>query len=434
MQLSDITQGEVDLLSLDTYEYYRGYTVLITEWLVAAANCFPLTWQPHLYLFIGSVFMAVAVLVTVSSGIYSSKLVLTLAPVVLFFAAFTDPAFYITLTGVLFSSTALLMAIAFKPLPKSGLKLCMSLILVAILAFSGPYGTVLLPLSIALILYFGTRKNILFLSFIACLSVMYILSAESGMVALSNVFNPDVRMVFFRYLVEHILLLGLFPGVDYPIGFLLIFIALVPLIAYRKDTLFVKMSLIFIATALASFTTYFLSNKFAQYMGEVISSHTVIAQFCWLLFVLLCIDRVAIRVSNKVVTSILACITIAFFSWVIVNKQAAVARHVVLKPDSDLGVYLSAVESAKAHVVSDNEFLQLWHIDRLGFISSFRKGDGSQAVEKGKLPEYMWPFYSTQNFDRKSKSMFTLDSKENAINVYRVGDQRSKIQIVTETH
>lgn len=434
MQFSDISSGQIDLLNLSTYEYYRGYTVLISEWLVAAANLFPLSWQPHLYLLSSSFLLVFAVITAAHSGIYSSKLVLTIAPSALLFGAFTEPAFYITLTGVLFSSTALLMAISFRPPPTSIAKLSVYLVVACVLAFSGPYGSVLLPLSIALLLFFGTRRNILFLSVIASLSVLYILSAQSGMVTFSNVFDSHIRMVFFKYLVEHIWLLGLFPGIDYPIGFLLIFIAVLSLIIYRRDTLFVKMSLIFLATSLASFLSYFLSSKFQQYAGDVISSHTVIAQFCWVLFVLLCIDRFATTLTSILSSSVFATAVVLTFSCVIITKQSVLADHVTLLPDPNLKRYLTAVQYAKVHPIENNNFLQLWHVDRLGFVTSFHKGHGPNPTPRSELPEYVKPFYLAKNLQRQQKTMFIYDRKESVINVSLLGDKVAPISVPNPAH
>jgi len=324
--------------------------------------------------------------------------------------------------------------IAFSPPPTSAKKLGCYLFLVCILAFSGPYGSVLLPLSIALLLYFGTLRNVIFLSTIACLSALYILSAESGMVTLSNIFEPDVRMIFLSYLVEHILLLGLFGRVDYSIGIGVIFIAIVPLLIYRKDTLFVKMSLIFIATSLASFISYFLSAKFGQYAGKVISSHTVIAQFCWLLFVLLCVDRFANRLSNKLSISALSASIVVAFSYVIITKQSIVADYVRLLPDPKLQGYLKAVQYAKTHPIKDNDFLQLLHIDRLGFVTSFHRGNGSKPVPESDLPDYVKPFYITTDLQRKQKYMFRYSNKKSVINVSKTGEQIAPIPIIKPKH
>lgn len=435
MEFSDLSNGNTDLLQLDTYNYYRGYTVLINEWFAAASEAlFPLAWQPRIYLLLACILLSIAVIVAARSGIFSSKLVLTIAPTVLFFGAFTDPAFYLTLTGTLFSSTALLMAMALRPPPSSLANLTWYIPVVTILAFSGPYGSVLLPLSVALILFFGTRRNFLLLTLIAVLAVLYILSAQSGMVQFSNIVDPNIRMAFFRYLVEHILLLGLFPDIDYPIGFLIVSIATALLITYRRDTLFVKMSLIFIATSLASFISYFLSYKFHQYAGEVISSHTVISQFCWLLFVLLCVDRVASSLPPTLFAKALTVPVVIAFAGAIVVKQGIVADHVVLAPDPQLKSYITALEYAKKHPTDDSEFLQLWYVNPLGFISSYRKGKGPEAVSKNDLPDFVQPFHLAQNLDRKRNSMLIYDRKKSIINVSVIDQMLPAISVPKPAH
>jgi len=420
MEFSDFTTEKVNLFDLKTYDYYRGYRVLISEWLAAAVSNFPVSWQPRLYISLAVSMAIIAVLAAARSGIYSSKLVLTIAPAVLFFGAFTDSAFYITLTGTLFSSTVLLMAIAFRPPPDSIGKFFCYLPLIGVLAMSGPYGSVLLPLSVGLMMLMATRKNILLLGVICLFSIMYIVSAQSGMVQFSNVFNPDIRLVYFRYLTEHVLLLGLFPGVSYLVGLFIVFTTVLLLIVFRRDTLFVKLSLIFLATALASFVTYFLSNKFQQYNGDVISSHTVISQFCWLMFVLMCIDRVANKLTDRFPVGVLSSVVVVVFACAIVAKHRFLAERVELLPAPKFKNYLSALTFARSYSLDDQQFLQLWHVDRLGFITSFRKGNGSVSVPPDELPDFVRPYQLTHDLERQKNTVLIYNRKTRVINASAV--------------
>ncbi|MEO0367504.1 MAG: hypothetical protein AAF197_01830, partial [Pseudomonadota bacterium] len=155
MEFSDFASGRADLLSAETYLYYRGYYVFVSEWLGALASLFPSTAQPHLYLLFGSALMFIGIIALAYSGLIKSNWLLLVTPTVLFFGAFTNQSFYITLTGTLFSSTVLLMALAiWRPPTGLAIKLIYLLIVTA-LAWSGPYGAHMLVFALGLLLLFG---------------------------------------------------------------------------------------------------------------------------------------------------------------------------------------------------------------------------------------------------------------------------------------
>ena len=432
MEYSDFSSGRVNLLSSDTYFYYRGYFVFVSKWLGALADLFPVTWQAHLYMILASLVMLIAVVTVSYSGMFKSPLALLVAPSVIMFGAFTNQVFYVSLTGVLFSSTVLLIGMATRPIPRNNWWLLLYLALTAALLWSGPYGAQMLPFAVGSILLFADKRKTWFLLFITVVAILYTSSSQPGMVRLDNLLDSQVRVDLFSGLTEYIFLLQLFGPVDYRIGIVIVIGIVTAFYCFRRDPVFTKLSLIFLMTGLSSFMAYFISFKYHQYKGLILSSHIGISQMCWLIFILLCIDRINRLINQKLITReahlnwlsrknlqvAFSVLVIVVLSAGLIRKDLRLLAQERILPSKEMHEYFAAVDIAQNMELPAGHFVQLWIKNQYLFSTTYvRRADptASQPMPTESLPEELQPFAIEIDFKRNVNRMFEVNKRKGAV-------------------
>lgn len=418
MEFSDFVSGLVDMSDLETYRYWRGYPVLASELLAYAASLFPLEMVPRMYLIISVSFISIAALTMAYSGLFKSPLILLVAPLVLVLGAFSEPSMYLTLTGTLFSSTALLMAIAVRPAPRHNVKLIFYCLLIIVLAFSGPYSTQLFPMAIALLALNSSGKKSFILILMALMAIVYIMSSTSGVVQFANVLDPSIRINYFNALVRLVFLLEVFPVVDYRFGLAIIALAVAVMVFFRQDRLFIKHCLIFLALCLISLMTYFISSKYQQYAGRIIAPHTVISQFCWLIFVLLCFDKLFSYIQRPLIKSCVGLASMVFMCSAVVAKDRVRHDRSNLKPDPTLSLFVRSIELAREVPIADNEFIQLIYTNQHDQLTSAiigSKDSTAVAVAPNRLPDIALEFYLPIKLNRKKNVVIDYIQIKNSL-------------------
>jgi len=393
MEFSDTNSGQSPIWDINTFYYYRGYFVLLSELIASLAAQFPITWQPNLYLLAGSVMSVLAVVATVSSGLFTSRFILLFAPSLLFFTALTDNVLYATLTSTLYSSSFLLMAILICPAPKSRTGMFATLCVIAVLSFSGPYGPQLIPFALVLLCVISDRRKAAILIFAIASLSCYLLTTQAGLMQFSNLMQAPILSAFFTALTEKVLFLDAFGSIkpQYGVGVIVSIILL--LILARRDRIFIKFSLPLLACCCSSLLTFFISSKLHIYEGKLLSFHTVVSQFCWILFLLLCLDRLLIALNSP--QKALVLILISFFGL----TSTAVAKDRNLshltqnryQPDPQLQEFLLAIQHVQALALAENEFIQLWYNRGVHYYDpSFYRGSRMEnriAYPIEKLPD-----------------------------------------------
>ena len=427
MEMSDVLSGVAHPLDLESYFYYRGYYVVLTEAIAQFSSWFPLAWQPSMYLWFGLLSMCTALCVFSYSGLFKSRLILLIAPIVFCLGAFTGPLMYLTITSVLFSSTVLLMAIAVRPAPNNNWHLFLLAVLVFILAWSGPYTPQLLPLSFALLLLHSSGKKNLILILSMVLAVLYTASAASGMVQLSNILDSNVRVALFDAIIQHIFLLELYSNASYTHGIGIICLIGLVLFCFRKDVSYVKHSLAFLGASLASIATYFISFKYEIYHGVLLDSHTVTAQFCWLVFLFLSADKLFSLNKGKRLNGVLSvCFCLAVVGFLYAKDQIQKKDYELLV-EKRVPSFLKAIEQAQEIALDDNEFLQLWYINQFKQVVSVYFGDTSLAAKTTdlkNLPESVQRFAIPFSLDRDLNNVLYYKPIDNTIGYSHTGREK----------
>ncbi len=413
MEFTDALADNLNLFDPATYDYYRGYPVLLTKWIVYFTTFFPLEWQPYLYVGFGVGMCWIAMVALSNSVLLQTRAAVILGPTLLFVGSFNVPTMYLSLTGVFFSSIALLVALVLRPSPKSWLGFFMFAALLAILAWSGPYAPQILPIALALLLLASSGKKNVLLIGLMVLAVLYTLNSASSMVQLNHALDSQIRAEFFNAYTAFILTFGVMGDPGYKLGLAILTFSTLILVWYRNDRLYVKHAVIFILSSMASLTTYFISFKYIQYGGELISAHLVIAQFFWMVFCVLTLDRIFRSIQTfkfAIINAQLASFLFAALitSVLFVGKKQTAFIEDQLKPDQDLGLFLEAVEYFKNHQLKADEFVQLWDVNSQAYVTSFRKGSTSPtsiSVSLNDVPSEYQKFVLPVDLERRENTM-----------------------------
>ncbi len=438
MEFSDAASGRSSLFDPAAYFYYRGYFVFVSELIVGMVRFFPATWAAHLYMFAGSAFLFLAIAVFSRTGLFSSKAMLLFAPTLILLIAFTDKVFFLSVTGTLFSTTLLLMALAFSAMPKDVLpKMCV-FALMAALAWSGPYGAQLLPFALLMALFFGSGLRLLIFGFIALMAILYVLSSASGLTQFSNLLVPEVPVAFFRALVQHILFFNLFGALNYKIGVLVVLLVVLLLYFLRKDRVFQKACLVFLAIGLSSFLTYYISSKYQQYNGRLLSYHVVMSQFCWLMFLLLTFDRLLQSIRLQGPKAIVSSLVVVSFLGISQAKEKVLLKKTYFPPDPVLAEFLLAVDYAQDLSLENDQYIQLWYVKRRQFFTtSFTRGaspEQGKPVDSSLLPKFVQKFVAPVHLQREINSMVDYDTREGVLIYADLDDPSLKRKMDRPSH
>lgn len=316
------------------------------------------------------------------------------------------------------------MAISIRPAPNTTSYLLVYAVLIFVLAWSGPYTPQLIPLSVALLLLHASGKKTIVLILMTVLGVLYTLSAASGMVQFENIYDSTVRVGLFTALVRYVFLMELAPQASYEIGLLFILGIIAVMFAFRKDRTYLKHSIAFLGASLASLATYFISFKYHIYSGVLLDSHTVIAQFCWLVFVLLTLDKVLAAVANKPLNIALSFSVCLAFVGFLYPKTSVQKNDYVLVVDKTVPSFMQAIEQAHEVELAPGEFLQLWHINQFKQVTSVYFGDTSSSatsVDVDQLPEGVRAFAIPFSLDRDLNNILYYDPRANTIGYSHTG-------------
>ncbi len=424
MEMSDVLSGAAHPLNPESYFYYRGYYVFLTEVVAHFSSLFPFSWQPAMYLWIGLALACIAFCTFTYSGLFKSRIILLVAPIVFCLGSFSGPLMYLTITSILFTSTVLLMAITVRPVPFNHWQFLVYGLLIVILAWSGPYTPQLLPLSLALILLHASGRKTIVLALMVVLAFLYTASAASGMVQFDNILDSSVRVALFDALIKHIFLMELYPDASYKTGLAIIAAIIFSQFVFRKDRSYLKHSLAFLGASLASLATYYISFKYHIYRGVLLDSHTVIAQFCWLVFIMLTIDKLLSLINNKhlkVPASIGVCIALVVFLY---GKTIKQKDDYVLVVHKDVPLFMEAIKQAQNVELQAGEFLQLWHINQFKQVTSIYlgdTGDSAKSVELSQLPKDVQAFAIPFSLDRELNNIVYYDPRTNTISYSHTG-------------
>jgi hypothetical protein len=253
--------------------------------------------------------------------------------------------YYTTLIFIMYTCLAVLLALFFYPAPKSLFTTLLFLMACLCLPWAGPYSVVVLPASLLFLVLFrqelGRKKQwLLILS--AGSTLMYYLSVQGGTTNIMRLTKMGVVKIYFSSLLDRIIFFHLFSGVS-P-WYWLVFLAVVggSFFLFRKDTVFVKHSLIMLAIIFGSYALFYLSSKYPLYIFPK-PCHIFLSLFFWCIYLLYLADHFFQVYGEKkqaaVLFSLLVCLLI------IVDNKNFPDKRKIKRPLPNTGAFIAAIHT-----------------------------------------------------------------------------------------
>ncbi|MDX9835852.1 MAG: hypothetical protein RBT36_11680 [Desulfobulbus sp.] len=274
--------------------YYNILNNLVA-WLAAKAD---VRLQPLLYhLFSLGLGLTVAICLA-CTGLVRSRAVLAVTPLALGLSGMNHIFYHVSLTFQMYNVVVLLLCLLFLPTPKTWTgTLCLA-VLAALLIWSGPYSVVAVPAALLCLLFFPVDKKTVLYAWIVVCTLWYTTALEGGLIRFRNILSPEVQEMILTVLFGRILL---FDALHAPLFLQVILpLALVAGLFFllRRETSYLKTSLVLFAIIILSLAPLFLSQKILLYQ-QVYPCHIYIAQFFWVFYLLFSLDLLLRRQQSR---------------------------------------------------------------------------------------------------------------------------------------
>lgn len=276
----------------DIFQHPNGYYNIynnLAAFIIAKAD---ILLQPLLYQTVSLLLCLVTIAAFSMSGLIKSRYILFISPFFLGLTGLNHLYYYISLTFQMYVVILLLLVMLFWQRCHRLTVNILFFIIASFLIWSGPYSVLLVPFCLVFLILFK-GKEYLFTALIL-VALAYTLSVTKSTIMLENILKPDILLLWGTTLVTKVYFLGLKSSVNAE-KLILIALSLAALFWYlRRDTFFLKTSLLFGVIIVSSFAPLFLSKKYLLYQS-IFPCHVLIAQFFWVGFLLYSADRIILR-------------------------------------------------------------------------------------------------------------------------------------------
>lgn len=291
----------------------NGYHSLLTNLIAYVVAYVDVRIQPTLYLWTGTLFAVIACMVLPCSGLLKNRYVIFIAPILLGMSGLNHLFYYITLTYQIYVLVIILIGFLFwQPLSNTGVNIFLFIIL-SLLVWSGPYSVLVVPFSCCFILFF--RGKTVFLVCLCAVTLAYTLSVTEHLIMLGNLLEPEIYRIWFDTLICKVFFMGLKGGIGTKKVALAIIFFLSVIAIFRRDLFYLKVACLFMVLINSSLAALFLSKKFLISL-RILPCYLVIAQFCWLAFVLFTFDRLLskkkVLYHGGIIVSVLAVLFVIY--------------------------------------------------------------------------------------------------------------------------
>ena len=356
--------------------YYNILNNLVA-WLAAKGD---VRLQPLIY-HLFSLGMGVSVAVCLAcTGLVRSRALLLVTPLALGLSGMNHIFYHVSLTFQMYNVVVLLLCLLLFPPPKSWTATGCLALLAALLIWSGPYSVVAVPAALLCLLLFPWDRKAVLCAWIVVCTLWYTTALEGGLIRLQNILNPQVQEMILTTLFGRVLLLDSLSAslmVQIALGLML---AAGPLVLLRREVGYVKISLVLFTIIVLSLAPLFLSQKILLYQ-QVYPCHIYIAQFFWVFYLLISLDRLLARQerSRALKGALLA---LAVFVFVFADNR----RHPdkgFIQPMDKVPAYVRAVHAAEQLGLEEhNQYLVLrtQNIDPRAAPASVRVGSRRRSA------------------------------------------------------
>lgn len=274
------------------FHQYNGYYVLLTKFTTYLISKADITWQPYLYQFFGLSVCTLTIIAFSFSGLVTNRIFLLFGPALLGLSGFNHLYYYITVCYQVYVFPILIFLLLLSRKRPSRFSKFFLPVALLMLICSTPYSVLVVPFCLIYIVLF--RDRIPLCLFLILATLAYTFTVEKGTALLGQMFYLEILAHWGIALVTHVFFMGFTETVNSEKLLLIAAVFLSTLILLYKDRQYLKTAILILVLIVTSLAPFFLSIKFLLYRTAA-PSHVVIAQFFWLVLILITFDRLLTR-------------------------------------------------------------------------------------------------------------------------------------------
>lgn len=261
----------------------------------------------------------------------------------------------------MYSCLAVLLTLFFFPAPKSIFSALPLFILCLVLPWAGPYSAVAVPISLFMLLLFWqdlnkTKRLLLLTSGLS--AFLYYLTVQGGTSKVMRLKRVSVIQTYLDSILDRIFYFDLFGYVSPWFWIPILLIIGGSFLLFRKDAVFIKNSLLMLATIFGSFTLFYLSSKYPVYIRPK-PCHNLLSTFFWCAYLLYLVDHLFQRYGEKKIS-----VTVFFvllFTIVFFDNKKHTDKYMV-SPLAGTEAYILAIHAMEQqHLKKNNQYVILRH-------------------------------------------------------------------------
>ena len=343
------------------YLFGQPYKMVVTNFLAWCIGHLDVRVHLQVYLWTGFAWGTTAACCFFFTGLIRSRSVLLLGPLLIGLSGMNHIFYYNTLIFVMYSCLAVLLILFFFPAPKSIFNALPLFVLCLFLPWAGPYSAVAVPISLFMLLLFWqdlnrTKRFLLLTSGLS--AFLYYLTVQGGTSTIMRLKRVSVIQTYLDSILDRIFYFDLFGYVPPWFWIPILLIIGGSFLLFRKDTVFIKNSLLMLATIFGSFTLFYLSSKYPVYIRPK-PCHMFLSAFFWCVYLLYLVDHLFQRYGEQkipvTIFLVLLC-TVIFFD----NKKHKDKNTV--SPLTGTDTYIAAIHAMEQqHLKKKNQYVILRH-------------------------------------------------------------------------
>lgn len=298
----------------------NGYYNIFNNFIAQLIGKFDIRIQALGYQTVAMTLSVLVVILFSRSGLIKNKFLLLVTPLVLGLSGLNHLFYYTTITFQMYLLVLALLLVLLWEKQESLKTYAGFILLIPVLAWSGPYSVLAVPFAVLFMLFFRGKDVLMIWTIIVV--IVYTLSttgSAGSTIMFEHLFSERYQTLWFDTIVGDIFIMGLRGNVNIEKVLLLLAIFGPAVYVIRRDAFYLRILGILFAVIILSMAPLFLTNKYIFYRG-VYPCHILIAQFSWLLFVLILLDRLLFKLQFKSQTVFGIIALLGSLSFVVVDN------------------------------------------------------------------------------------------------------------------
>ncbi len=305
----------------------NGYFNIFNNFAAQLIAQFDVRLQPLLYQTVASTLSVTTICLFARSGLVRNRYLLIITPLLLGLSGLNHLFYYVTITFQMYLLVLTLILVLLWDHQHSRAMAVVHFLLIPLLVFSGPYSVLAVPFCILFVFFLRGKSWLMGWTILVCLVFLGTTTGSTGStLELHNVTYHFFQKLWFDTIIEQVFMMGLHDHANSDKLLLFSLLIGISLFIIRSDRVHLRILLLLLVVIILTPAPLLLSNKYLLYQA-VFPCHVLTAQFCWLLFVLIILDRILLKLKQQARPLFAAVCSMLLVSFIIVDNRAHTDKH-----------------------------------------------------------------------------------------------------------